>query len=250
MFPKLIHVVTIFCSVLLLHVRSWKMVGVDDYIRECDVRQNELVLVLRKQLFLFDIEVLEGGCTVQCVYLIQSKSRFLEKTLPRRFTFGKDDGSIRCLDGEHVCHYGACRRPSNNSFPQVTSPPPSPLGDVDLFIKDARLERLGIRKAPSPFLEIAWGSVGRKFRSQTIRNTYRPIWNEEFSMSHFGLDGNLQIIIKDGSSFSHKKIAQVNLTPRHILADGNNGHFVFHSLLNTTDNSFPYLQFRFSWRNV
>ena len=120
---------------------------------------------------------------------------------------------------------------------------PTQFGEVILHIKDGNIRNADANEKtpPDPYVILKGGI----YRTATVKDNYRPVWNQEFTLKNVNVDANLTLIIMDHDKKIDDKLGEVIIVPRKVLNSGDNGNFVEYSFGDKLD----YINVRLTWFN-
>ena len=213
-------------------------------VRTADLEQFCVDKEIELNHFLYTYESLHEGCTVNCIFLtstFQKYKGYFDKTVIISSYFN----GRRCRDESHICDYGSCKSIESTTVTPTPNTKPTQFGTVILFIKDGNIRNADAfeKTPPDPYVMILcdW----KVYRTSTAKNTYRPVWNAEFTLQNINVDANLTLSIMDHDNTKDDELGKVIIVPRKVLNSGNNAKFVEYSFGDKLD----YINVRLTWYN-
>lgn len=218
--------------------KSNSLLREEDFKEACLFKEGE-----RSDFFLFNYEVLHYGCTVKCLMLTSSSRRhsgYFDRSITVPYYFN----SHRCKDEYHECQYGSCKSSIPNQ-PQTTTITPNDVGVIFLEIKEGYVGNTNAYEKTLPDPYLLFISNYKVYRTKTIPNTYRPVWNEEFTIPKARLDENITLHVMDQDKNIDDELGVFVILPKSVLDQGNNGKFVEYAFGPARN----YVTARLTWYN-
>ena len=194
--------------------------------------------------FLYNYESLHEGCTVNCIFL-KSTSQTYKEYFDKSVTVQHYFNGHRCRDEGHICDYGSCKSMESTTVTPKPVIVPTQFGEAFLEIKDGYIRNADANERTPPDTYVMFMFEWKVYRTATAKDTYRPVWNEEFSLQNINVDANLTLIIMDYDKRKDDKLGEVIIVPRKVLNSGNNAKFVEYSFGSRLD----HINVRLTWFN-
>ena len=225
-------------------VKPGSLVRIEDLEEFCLNKAKESKDLKDVNHFLYNYEPSHEGCTVKCIFL-KSTSQKHKEYFDYAVTVPLHLRDYRCRDENHICDYGSCKSIESTTVPPTPIIEPTQFGTVVLYIKDGYIRNADANEKTPPDTYIKF-SVKRKTLKTTIaKDTYRPVWNEEFTLQNINVDDNLTLVIMDDDRKIDDKLGEVIIFPREVLNNGNNTKFVEYPFGDKLD----HINVRLTWFN-
>ena len=100
------------------------------------------------------------------------------------------------------------------------------------------------RSKADPYLEFQFGKGS--YKTQVKKDTYNPVFNEEFVIPRFHIDDNITVSVYDQDKIRDDWVATFYISPRRVLQSGMNGILSEYPFGNGKD----YVMIRLYWQDV
>jgi Ca2+-dependent lipid-binding protein len=97
------------------------------------------------------------------------------------------------------------------------------------------------RSKADPYVRFKYGR--KKYTTRVQKDTYHPVFEEEFSIPDFNINDKITVTIYDNDRFKDDYVGEFYIYPKKVLESGMNGHFVEYAFGPDKD----YLVVRLSW---
>lgn len=106
-----------------------------------------------------------------------------------------------------------------------TSPIPSLTNGTLIFeVKDGFVRKDDARSKGDPYVQIRYG--GKTYLTSFMRDTYSPVFNEEFRIHEFNIDHNITVNVFDRDILRDDLVGSFVVSPRNVLESSKQGQLV------------------------
>ena len=125
----------------------------------------------------------------------------------------------------------------------MAAPTYSQYGSIIVEVNKGFVKRDDGRSKADPYIQFKYGS--KKYTTRVQKDTYNPVFEEEFLIQDFNVDHNITVTVYDNDKIRDDYVGSFTISPKQVLQSGRNGDFVDYAFGSDKD----YVRIRVFWKN-